>query len=104
VHASHCYGTQDTIADPVRRQLAAKLSVLDELVKNVTGALAGRHMLNDTLIIYTAGDSHVIIQRSQTTTRYFEHFMWWFVPVEHKWQYLKRTFSLCQLASKPTLT
>ena len=29
----------DAIKDPVRRQLAAKLSVLDELIANVTQAL-----------------------------------------------------------------
>ena len=42
-----------TIQDPVRRQLAAKLSVLDELIKNVTEALEAKGMLKDTLIIYT---------------------------------------------------
>ena len=45
---------ENTIADPVRRQLAAKLSVLDELVANVTQALDVRGMLADTLIVYTA--------------------------------------------------
>jgi arylsulfatase B len=43
---------EDTIEDPVRRQLAAKLSVLDELIKNVTEALAAKGMLKDTLIMY----------------------------------------------------
>ena len=43
---------EDTIQDPVRRQLAAKLSVLDELIKNVTEALAAKGMLKDTLIMY----------------------------------------------------
>ena len=43
-----------TISDPVRRQLAAKLSVLDELIKNVTDALAAKGMLKDTLVVYTA--------------------------------------------------
>ena len=45
----------ETIQDPVRRQLAAKLSVLDELIKNVTDALEAKSMLKDCLIIYTAG-------------------------------------------------
>jgi hypothetical protein len=45
----------ETIQDPVRRQLAAKLSVLDELIKNVTNALEAKGMLKDCLIIYTAG-------------------------------------------------
>lgn len=44
-----------TIQDPVRRQLAAKLSVLDELIKNVTDALEAKGMLKDCLIVYTAG-------------------------------------------------
>lgn len=45
----------ETIQDPVRRQLAAKLSVLDELIKNVTDALDTKGLLKDCLIIYTAG-------------------------------------------------
>jgi hypothetical protein len=46
---------EETIQDPVRRQLAAKLSVLDELILNVTKALEEKGMLEETLIIYTAG-------------------------------------------------
>jgi len=42
------------IPDPVRRNLAGKLSVVDEALKNVTDALAANGMLQNTVIIYTA--------------------------------------------------
>eukprot|EP00040_Diaphanoeca_grandis_P019191 m.101165 g.101165 ORF g.101165 m.101165 type:complete len:589 (-) comp27310_c0_seq1:204-1970(-) len=52
----------DNIKDPVRRQLAAKLSVLDELIKNVTEALEEKGMLKNTLIVYTADNGGPIKQ------------------------------------------
>jgi hypothetical protein len=50
------------IVDPVRRQLAAKLSVLDELIANVTNALDAKGMLRHTLIVYTADNGGPIKQ------------------------------------------
>lgn len=62
VPSSYLLPYMDTIADPVRRQIAAKLSVLDELIKNVTEALDEKGMLKTTLIIYTADNGGPILQ------------------------------------------
>ena len=62
VPSSYLEPYERLIEDPVRRQLAAKLSVLDELVKNVTEALEAKNMLKNTLIIYTADNGGPILQ------------------------------------------
>ena len=46
--------TVEEIPDPVRRELAGKLSAVDEALKNVTGALETKGMLSNTIIFYTA--------------------------------------------------
>jgi arylsulfatase A-like enzyme len=38
----------------VRRELAGKLSAVDEALKNVTHALEAKGMLSNTIIFYTA--------------------------------------------------
>lgn len=68
VPSSYVVPYMETIADPVRRQLAAKLSVLDELIYNVTEALEAKGMLNDTLIIYTADNGGPILQSIEGNT------------------------------------
>ena len=59
---------EKTIKDPVRRMLAAKLSTLDELIKNVTEAMSSKRMLKDTLIIYTGPHSANPQQATATAT------------------------------------